>query len=221
MRKLLIAQHSENLVKHLSKALEDEWEIHACMDSYPVVDMLQYIRPDGFVIDLNLWPKDGFTVLDEAKPFLPQAIVVTTDIINDYIIAEAERLCVGSLVRIPFHAQHIKNCLDELYTTHYDAPMDIVKILHTLDFNPKLSGYRCLVAAIPIFASNPNLLLKEVYPTVAKLCSISDVRCVERAIRYAIHDAWIRRNPETWNYYFQTDILPSNKIFIARIAEKL
>lgn len=215
MRKLLIAQHSETTINSLTKALEKEWDIHATMDSYPVVDMLQYIKPEGMVIDLTLTPKNGLDVLDKAKQFLPPAVIATTDIINEYIQGEAERLGVGCLVRIPFRTEYIKECLEKLCSDYPEEPRDIVWLLHALSFSPKLTGYRCLITAVTVFANNPPLLLKEIYPTVAKLCGLNDARCVERVIRTAIHDAWRRRDISVWKKYFPEDTCPSNKLFIS------
>lgn len=221
MRKLLIVQHSQAMVEYLTNTLQDEWEIHAAMDSYPVIDMLQYLKPDGIVLDLNLQPKDGLSVLDEAKPFLPPVIVATTDIINDYIIGEAERLGVGCLVRTPFLSAYIKDCLTELSDAYTEQPKDIVWHLHTLGFDPKLTGYRCLAAAILLFSIDPNQLMKEVYPAVADICDLNDGRCVERVIRTAINNAWETRDIAIWKKYFATGKRPSNKEFIARLAEIL
>lgn len=221
MRKLLVAQRSETTIDSLKKALNNEWEIHATMDSYPVLDMLQYIKPEGMVIDLTLTPKNGLEVLDEAKPFLPPAIIATTDIVNEQIQGEAERLGVGCLVRIPFRTEYIKERLDELCSDYPEAARDIVWHLHALGFNPKLTGYRCLVAAVPIFASAPYLMVKELYPEVGRLCGIDDVRRIERVIRIAIMNAWIGRNVDVWKDYFPSKGRPSNKEFIARLAEKL
>lgn len=221
MRKLLIAQRSETAINSLSRTLENEWEIHATMDSYPVVDMLQYIKPEGMVIDLTLTPKNGLDVLDEAKPFLPPAVIATTDIVNDHIQGEAERLGVGCLVRIPFRTEYIKERLEELCSGYPETARDIVWHLHVLGFNPKLTGYRCLIAAVPIFANSPHLMMKELYPAVGRLCGIDDVRRIERVIRIAIMDAWIGRDVKAWKHYFANQGRPSNKEFIARLAEKL
>lgn len=221
MRKLLIAQRSETAINSLARALENEWEIHAAMDSYPVVDMLQYIKPEGMVIDLTLTPKNGLEVLDEAKPFIPPTVIATTDIVNEHIQEEAERLGVGCLVRIPYQTEYIKERLEELSSAYPEASKDIVWHLHALGFNPKLTGYRCLVTAVPIFVSAPHLMVKELYPAVGKLCGIDDVRRIERVIRIAIMNAWIGRNVEVWNDYFPSRGRPSNKEFIARLAEKL
>lgn len=221
MRKLLVAQHSETMADHLQRALQDEWEVHVCIDSYPVIDMLQYMRPEAMVLDLNLGPKDGITVLEEGRSFLPPVIVATSNYVDDQISEKVEQLGVGVLVRIPFRTEYIKEQLNHLARNCTECLHEAAWHLRLLGINPKLSGYFCLLAGIQILASNPHLLLKEVYPVVAGLCELNDVRCVERVIRTAIHNAWIRRNVLIWGQYFPTDKRPSNKEFMIRIAEEV
>ena len=130
----------------------------------------------------------------------------------------------------------IENCpvIDTLrYITTEDLirelstpPKDTIWHLRRLGFNPKLSGYRCLLASIPFVANNPAALMKEVYIQISKQCGYSDDRCMEHTIRTAIHDAWERRDPQIWAQYFPTnqdgDVeKPTVKQFISRLAEEL
>ena len=226
MRKLLIAQHSETIADQLQHALQDEWEVHVCIDSYPVIDMMQYMRPEAMVLDLNLEPKDGIAVLEEAQSFLPPIVVATSNYVDDHVAETVEQLGAGALVRIPFRTEYIKEQLDHLARNCTECLHEAAWHLRLLGINPKLSGYFCLLAGIQILASNPHLLLKEVYPVVAGLCEQNDVRCVERSNRTAIHNAWMKRNVAIWSRYFpindQGDVdKPSNKEFMMRIAEEL
>ena len=98
--------------------------------------------------------------------------------------------------------------------------------IHTLGVSPKLAGYHCLCAAISMIAEDPWLMMKEVYPVVARGCGLSNWSCVEHLIRTAIHKAWENRQIPIWERYFpvnkQGDIdRPSNKEFITRIANRL
>ena len=226
MRKLLIAQHSEALINSLKNILQEEWELHICTDSYPVVDMLQYIKPEAMVLDLNLQPKDGLTILKECQPITPPVVLATTNLLTPSISATAESLGVGCLIRIPFYPDYVKEQLDKMYKA---LPMQLHEVawhLHFLGLNPKLSGYRCLLALIPLYKENPNLLLKEVYPIVARLCDLGDVRNVDRTVRTVIHSGWKKRQIAAWSLYFpvneQGDIdRPSIKAFIKTLAEKI
>lgn len=221
MRKLLIAQHSETMVSHLQRTLQDEWEIHICMDSYPVIDMMEYMKPEAMVLDLNLGPKDGITLLQECQPFLPPAVVATSNYVDDHVAETVTELGVGALVRIPFRMEYLKEQLDLLMENCKKGLYSAAWHLRALGINPKLSGYRCLLIGIQLLADNPQLLMKEVYPTVAKLCGFDDVRCVEHVIRTAKNNAWKNRNAAIWSRYFPTDKRPGNKEFMMRIAEEL
>lgn len=223
MQKVLIAEHSESLATSLEKTLQTEWEVHICTNSYPMIDLLQYLQPEALVLDLNLQPKDGLSLLTEASSFLPPAIVATTNIVNEQIAEEAKLRGVGCLVRIPCSTEYVK---DQLSSLCPKIPKDIVWHLHLLSFNPKLAGYHCLVAAISTLANNPTFLIKQVYPVVAALCGYDDIRNVERVIRSAITSAWKKRDRKIWASYFplnkKGDVdKPSNKYFIARIAEEI
>lgn len=220
MPKLLIADHSELRSDRLKEALQTEWEIHTCTDSYPVIDTMRYINPDAMIVDLNIGPQNGLSVLQEGFPDLPPVILALTNFISPYVAQTAESLGVGSLMRIPCKIDHIKERLTDMYQSHSIKPTMLTRHLDALAIGKNLTGYRCLLAVIPFFKSDANFMLKEVYPDVAKLCGLNDDRCVEHAIRTAIRDAWERRDPAVWSYYFPNHThCPSNKEFIARIAE--
>lgn len=221
MRKLLIAQHSQTMVDHLQHALHDEWEIHICMDSYPIIDIMEYMKPEAMILDLNLGPKDGITVLKESQPFLPSAVIATSNYVDDHVAETVADLGVGALVHIPFRMEYLKQQLDLLMERCEGSLCNAAWHLRALGINPKLSGYRCLLIGIQLLSNNRNLLLKEIYPTMAKVCAIRDLRCIERVIRTAIKNAWENRNPDIWTRYFPGNNRPTNKEFMTRIAEEL
>lgn len=105
-------------------------------------------------------------------------------------------------------------------------PRDTAWHLRRLGFNPKLSGYRYLLVAIPLLASNPDMLMKEIYIEIFKQCDQGDSRSMERAIRTTIQDAWEKHDPNIWSQYFQPNqdgniIKPTVKQFIYRLAEEI
>lgn len=96
---------------------------------------------------------------------------------------------------------------------------DCLRHLRGLGVNPKLIGYRCVVLAIMLYAANPNLMMKQINPDVARICGLADGACVERNIRSAIGSAWKKRTPDVWKRYFPAhEKCPTNKEFIAGIA---
>lgn len=220
MPKLLIADHSEIRSDSLKEALDTNWEIHICADSYPVIDTMKYINPDALIIDLNIEPQNGLSILEEGFPDLPPVILALTSFKSPYIADTAESLGVGDLIQTPCETDLIKARLLDMYQAHLSKPSLLTRHIASLGINSNLAGYRCLVAAAPFLKVNPSYMLKEIYPEVAKLCCLNDWRCVEHAIRTAIRDAWERRNPAVWAYYFPHHTnCPSNKAFLSRISQ--
>lgn len=96
-------------------------------------------------------------------------------------------------------------------------------MLHELGIPVHLIGYKELCIAIPLFAENSfQCITKELYPDVARSIGYPGHRGIERSIRKAISDAWDRRDADTWEIYFpHLKSAPSNKLFIATLAERL
>ena len=104
--------------------------------------------------------------------------------------------------------------------THPTVPEAVLSDLRRLRIPVYLSGYRCLCAAIPLFAldfSQP--MCSELYPAVAQRLDYVDWRAVEFAIRRTILAGWEHRDPAVWNEYFPgASKAPTNKEFIATLA---
>lgn len=85
------------------------------------------------------------------------------------------------------------------------------------------NGFKQLCIAIPYYSqTSTQSLAKEVYPFVAECFGHASIAPVERAIRSSILYAWLRRESNTWNKYFPGFLkVPSNKVFIATLAEFL
>lgn len=97
------------------------------------------------------------------------------------------------------------------------------KLLRELGIPCHRIGYMQLCTAIPLFAKDVRQSLsKDVYPIIATHWGYSDWRAIEHAIRIVILFSWLHRDPNTWNHYFPNlDKAPSNKLFIATLAEHL
>ena len=60
-----------------------------------------------------------------------------------------------------------------------------------LGFSPHHTGYKLLVTAILLYAQDPNQsITKELYPALSKQSKLYSAASIERAIRYAITEAW-------------------------------
>lgn len=99
----------------------------------------------------------------------------------------------------------------------------IRKILHSLGFSSRHTGYKALCIAIPSYAhNNQQSTTKELYPALRKQFGYVNSITIERPIRYAISEAWEHGDPESWQRYFPgATKAPSNTVFIAALAEYL
>ena len=90
-----------------------------------------------------------------------------------------------------------------------------------LGFFPNHTGYKLLFTAIVLYAQDPNQsITKELYPALAKQSRLYSAASIERAIRYAITEAWAHGSRTAWQQYFpQQAKAPSNAIFIAAMVE--
>ena len=96
-------------------------------------------------------------------------------------------------------------------------------ILHKLRFRVHLLGYQELLVLLPEYTcDSTQSLSKELYPKVANQFGHTSWKAVEHAVRVAILDAWERRDPEVWENYFPGTVkVPSNKQFLATLAEHI
>ena len=104
-----------------------------------------------------------------------------------------------------------------------DQQRRIVFMLHELSIAAHRIGHKQLTIAILRYAQDDTQsLTKEVYPYVAKCLGYSDWRAVEHSIRVSIMHGWFDRSPEVWERYFPgLKKVPSNKLFIATLAQQL
>ena len=86
---------------------------------------------------------------------------------------------------------------------------------------PNRIGFNQLRLAIVLYIQDSTQSLsKELYPAIAKQFGSSS-KNVERSIRAAISTAWELRNRDTWNVFTVYNAPPSNKLFIATLAQML
>lgn len=202
MKKLLIAEHVSAFSEILTDVLRQDWDISICTDGNSTIDALQALQPDALIIDLGLPRNDGLSVLAESFPRLPPAIVALSSVVNPCVKQSAARWGVDYLFELPFDPGKVKAALDEAALQQIPAKRT-AQHLRTLGFRSGLDGYICLIAAVPYLLEDPARKLGlEVYTHVAKVCGLTDYRDVERAIRFAIKDAWKRRDLKAWADYF-------------------
>jgi CheY-like chemotaxis protein len=234
MTKVLIAMSSDDLCHVLEDLLTCKFSVTCCQDGKTALSLLQELRPEVLILDLSLPERDGITLLEDAKDFRPPIILATINIDSPYIRDAAEDVGIGYIIKLPGDTNAMITRLLDMINRHNKAKIrqrtnetQTSQLLLELDFATNLDGYRYLQVAIPLFAEDPaQRICKELYPAVARLLGVSGNNNIERSIRSAIEDAWVRRDPAVWDTYFPPGMVtrekgPSNKLFIARMAEEL
>ena len=227
MQKILIADSSAVFSAALSAKLKAEFQIATCADGHSALELLRKYQPDILILNLMLPYMDGLTLLQETT-FRPRVILAITMHTSHYLEQAVYAMGIDYTLIAPSAEVVVRRLRDLLQ--QYRLPPESAdlqsKATHHLQFlniPTHLDGYRQLAVALPMFAENPQqLLTKELYPAVARICGCKDSRSVEHSIRKAIHAAWQHRDIAIWRKYFtDRNICPSNKEFICRLAEIL
>lgn len=227
MQSLLIAEGAEEMSAGIVKHLQGEFRITVCNDGETALDLLQTLRPDILILNLMLPFKDGLTLLQESA-YRPPVILALSHFVSPYYADRALELGVGALLLTPTPHTVAVRLVDMISGTgERKEPASLVSqtalLLHLLHFSSSLDGYRQLCIGIPLYRQDPQQnLSKELYPAIAEAYGCKSVKSVEHSIRKAIADAWKRRNAAVWDKYFPLEKKPpSNKVFIACVAEML
>ena len=97
----------------------------------------------------------------------------------------------------------------------------VTNLLIHLGIQPSRIGFSQLRIAITLYIQDPTQSLsKELYPAVAKQFGSSS-KNIERSIRAAIATAWESRDEKAWSIFPDYNAPPSNKLFIATLAQLL
>lgn len=234
MRKLLIADASEEFRLALAEILRGNYMVRLCQDGNQTLAALQSMKPDILVLDLLLPGLDGISLLQKmAENGNCPVVLATTAFSNDYVVDSLARLGVGYVMMKPcdIHAvaariadlhQHLK----PLAVTRPDPRTLVSNMLLSLNVPTKLKGYACLREAVLETVRDPaQQVTKELYPKVAKLYSGNGPQ-VERLIRTAIDSGWRKRDERVWRLYFQPGPdgrleRPTNAAFISALAERV
>lgn len=231
MKRLMIADSSTVMVSALEAELGQQFEIITCADGETAVALLENFQPEILILNLMLPRKDGFTVL-QLSSFQPPIILALTAYLSPYVEHCIAQLGIDFTMLSPTVNALCMRLRDLI--KGYDPPIagtDPQEItahhLQQLGLSMGRSGYRQLCVAVPLYAEDPNqLITKELYPRVAKLCGVKNGTRVEHTIRSAIQAAWKRMDRAIWRKYFPPGPdgmirCPSNREFISRMAELL
>ena len=233
MKRLLVADTSLSFCTALTDALDGTYEVRFCHDGIQAKNQILSFDPDVLVVELALPGMDGIALLKELEKLGKRPLVlVTTWIISPYVESTLRGLPMDYVMLKPCSARilaeriHDMSCCREETLTLPSGGDTVSNVLRTLHFSPKLAGFRYLEEGVVIYEQNPTQsVTKVLYPEIAKRCNCSP-ESVERAIRTAIHTAWLHGDEAVWRQYFHTDRSgsvprPTNTAFIAAMAEYL
>lgn len=229
MRKLLIADCSDDYRQALSAALQGSYQVFCCRTGTEAWTLLHTECPDIFVLDLMLPELDGLTLLERScADDLHPMVMTVTSLVTDYVYSSTQRLGIEYIVRKPCDIQAIVSRIQDLSQRlkisgpRIDPANYVTELLRSLGFSTKHNGYAYLREAILLMSRDPSQsVTKVLYPEVAHIFGCHKDN-VERSIRTAIDHAWDKGNRDLWLRYFPNSVQrPSNAVFISRLAEAL
>lgn len=233
MKKLLIADASEEFRLALLECLQEFYCIRVCREGNEALHLMETFKPDVVVLDLMLPGLDGVTLLRQAAARgLHTKVLATTCYYSEYIIEALEQLRVSYVVSRPCDVCAVSELLIELtqLRIHEVMPPNVRVLMENalleLHIPTYLHSCDCLREAILEAIRNPNQqLTKTLYPAVSKIYGGNGKR-VERAIRYVIRKAWDDRDESIWCEYFPaksdgTLKRPTSGVFICTLAKRI
>lgn len=229
--KILIAGVAESFQRELQGIFAAEQEVYCAADGIAAWSLLQKMRPDLLVLDLELSQIDGVSLLHRMRSggFNP-AVLVIARLISDYTVDVLSQMKVDYLLRKPCKAgvaaERAKALLQYYIRKGAPEPAAIAAALDALGIPSKLRGSKYLVEAVTLMAKDPSqCITKELYPAIGKKFGIDGSR-VERCIRTAIAKGWENGNRAVWEKYLDADARgvmerPSNTAFIVCLVKTM
>ena len=234
MRKVLIADNSEDFAAALTDALRGSCFVRVCTTGTKALEQLRSYRPDVLVMDVMLPEVDGISLLQAAREeeMMPNTLALTRSA-APYITESLDRLGVGYIMMKPCKTEAVRARILDLASQNQprlisqpDMRNTVSNLLISLRVPTKLRGYGCTREAVLYLMRDPDMsFTKELYPAVAQTCDGNAVQ-VERAIRGAIKAAWLNQDDEIWPQYFHpcadgTIPRPTNAAFLTRLVDRL
>lgn len=232
MAKILIADPSEAQCATYISALGRDHILEICHDGRTARELLSSFQPDAFILELRLTYVDGLTLLEGLDPHLRPTVLVYTGCRTSYVELRLEQLCDYVMYK-PGDMSALVDRLEDMLRVRQNSLMrwdhadPLQSILLDLIHRPGRHGYLYLPYAVRLFDADPmQPLTKELYPAVARQFG-TNAKCVEKAIRDTIEQAWKERDNDVWRrYHFPADrtglvCKPSNKTFLAVVSSNL
>lgn len=191
---------------------------------------------DVLIADLYVPGGDGLSLIHRLKQVNHDAVVVLCSaLLRGGIVKHSTPSDIDLTVSKPCFASSLCEELSTLVdgdndgdATDIEPGIDaaVVQMIRELGIPPHVKGYRYLKEAVKMAIVAPYCMdgiTKTIYPEIGKKYQTS-VANIERAIRYAISDAWKHRRNQRWERYLSLDLQerkkrPSNSELISALVE--
>lgn len=110
MKKLLIADASQEITAALERQLQGRCQIYTCHWGEDAIALIHTLRPDILFIDLALPPMTGLDLLQRVR-FRPPVCIARTNIVTDKVVAAAWDMGIRHLFLIPCTAASMAECI--------------------------------------------------------------------------------------------------------------
>lgn len=207
-------------------------------DGVEALEMVIRQHPQVVVLDLILPRMDGYALIEQLQhiPDIPHpAIVAITSLDREDFIRRAIGMCVNYYMVKPVDPDLLAQRVLEAAGATPESTIRAVtrsndewvhRLLLQLSVPPNLVGHRCLRCAFAAVAQEPELLQslsRRLYPRVAQSLGMTE-KGVERAIRHAIGQAWLRGGDVRYRqllgrYASIMGEKPTNGEFLAQVGD--
>lgn len=210
MGRILIADASELWRNMLERALKEQHQVCVCSDGLRAMELLEEFAPELLVMDPMLPGADGLRILKrlEGKSDRPR-VLITSRYYSQYLIEALERCGADELMLKPCDIQDLVERAEELLTASEpeeaacpDSWDQITWMLTELGITPGSRGFRCLRVGVLLLMEDPEQqLTKVLYPAIGAQFGTTGIN-VEKCLRTAVTNAWLRRRDSVWRSYF-------------------
>lgn len=238
--RVLLADTGEEFRMLLQEQLEQTGEftvIESTSSGIAAWECIEQDVPDAVILDLVLPELDGMALLRRIRTLSapPQAIVASA-FFSHHIAEDVRATGACAFFTKPVDPQALAErlyrcvcpCISAADLGSSALEGQITAILHELGVPAHLRGYHYLRQAIVFAVNDPDAystFTKVLYPAVGK-CFGSTGEQVERSIRTAIEQAWLRGDAEVQRHYCGNTIRagkgkPTSSELISLLADYL
>ena len=207
--RILIADASELWRNMLERALKERHQVRSCSDGLQAMALLEEFAPELLVMDPMLPGADGLRVLKQLEENIDRPrVLITSRYYSQYLIEALERCGADELILKPCDVRDIEERAEELLAVSEpeaactDAWDQTTRMLTELGITPGSRGFRCLRAGVLLLMEDPEQqLTKVLYPAIGAQFGTTGIN-VEKCLRTAVTNAWLRRRDSVWRSYF-------------------